>query len=326
MSNESITAFANRLKKNQKMLGKWARKQGITAYRVFDRDIPEIPLRVERYGDEGVVWIYESEKGAPSFLKELLQQVEPSLNFQKMHIKRRERQIQGEQYEKLVDEDLEILVEEYGCHFGVNLQKYLDTGLFLDHRDTRYQVQKSSAGKRLLNLFCYTGAFSIHAAVGGAIQTTSVDLSRTYLKWTGRNFKRNDVRYRSSLITCPADLTREGLHLKGHSLVAQDAFAFLKEAAREGHLWDVVVLDPPTMSRSKRMQGMLDVQRDHVELIELVEAVLAPEGRLYFSNNYRGFQLHETALRQWSIKELTPGSLPKDVRNKNSLNAYLLEK
>jgi len=309
MSQQSVQAFCNRLKKNEKQLGKWARKNGITALRVFDRDIPEVPLRVERYGDEVVVWIYDSAKLTPQFVDVLLDGLRETLSPSQLHVKQRNRQFEGTQYEKLDGDDREFAVTEYGCSFGVNLQKYLDTGLFLDHRDTRFRVQQEASGKRLLNLFCYTGAFSIHAAVGGAKHTTSVDLSKTYLTWTQRNFARNDVD-NAAFTTKP-----QKLHDDGHWLVHQDTFAFLRDAAAANLMYDLVVLDPPTMSKSKRMDGSLDVQRDHVELIEGVGRLLADDGVLYFSNNYKGFELDEQALSSWTTKEITPGSLPKDIRD-----------
>ena len=191
------------------------------------------------------------------------------------------------------------MVEEQGLKFWVNLGDYLDTGLFMDHRLTRARVREEARGKSFLNLFCYTGAFTVYAAAGGATRTLSVDLSNTYLDWLEDNLELN------------------GLSSARHTLLRADALAWVEAQRTEPERYDLVVCDPPSFSTSKRMKGTLDVQRDQVRLLQGLRELLAPGGILYFSTNFLGFELKESAVRDYaSHEELTPGSIPEDFQRK----------
>lgn len=299
----SRSPFANRLRKVSAHRIKWAKRQGLTAFRLYDGDIPEYRYAVDWYAGRVQVTEYAGRsrfRGAGADpLDEVLQAIESVLGVspEDIHVKTRVPKVWGqEQYEKLAETRERFVVEEGGLKFLVNLTDYLDTGLFLDHRNTRLRVQKEAAGKRVLNLFCYTGAFTVHAAAGGAASTTSVDLSNTYLAWLEDNLELN--------------------HLSGpqHEIVRSDVTRWLSQV--RGRSWDLIVLDPPSFSASKKMEGTFDVQRDHVALLRDTLRLLAPGGVLYFSTNFTGFQLDEGALSGWRTEELTPGSIPDDIRNK----------
>ena len=224
-------------------------------------------------------------------------------------LKARRRQREGGQYEKVGDRRATTWVKEGGLEFEVNLSDYVDTGLFLDHRQTRALVRAESAGKRFLNLFCYTGAFSVHAAAGGAAQTTSVDLSNTYLEWTRTNLARNGFR----------DAGR-------HRTVRDEARGFLEHRVRRGEPpFDLVVCDPPTFSRSAKSATPWDVERDHADLLELVARNLAPGGVVYFSTNFRRFHLAaERLASRYSIREITRQTIPEDFRDTRVHRAWRL--
>jgi len=299
--------FDNRLRKNARHFRKWAKTRGLTAFRVYDRDIPEYPYAVDVYGDRVHLVEYPRRRalkqgGLEEQRAEVLAAVSAVLEVPPEHISvkthlpqpwgRAQYGRQGEAGERLV-------VEEQGLKFWVNLGDYLDTGLFMDHRLTRARVRDEARGKRFLNLFCYTGAFTVYAAAGGAASTLSVDLSNTYLDWLEDNLELN------------------GLSSARHTLLRADALAWVEAQRTEPERYDLVVCDPPSFSTSKRMKGTLDVQRDHVRLLQALRELLAPGGILYFSTNYLGFELKESAVRDYaSHEELTPGSLPEDFQRK----------
>lgn len=218
--------------------------------------------------------------------------------------KKRQRQKRHQQYEKLASAGDECLVEEFGHRFIVNLHTYLDTGLFLDHRNTRRRIQSEAHGARFLNLFCYTSSFTVYAAAGGACLSESVDLSNTYLQWSRRNFALNQV-----------DETR-------HQLVRADVFHYLSAARSAGKQFDLIVLDPPSFSNSKKMLGILDVQRDHGQLIDNTMVLLAPTGVLYFSTNLRGFVLDNELAMRYRVQDITAQTIPDDFRNKKIHRCY----
>lgn len=296
-------AFRNRLAKNARHFRRWAERQQLTAYRVYDRDIPEFPFVVERYGTRVHLVEYprrsqrgeggeEMRAGVLQDVVEVLE-VSPEEVFIKTHLP---HPWGGSQYPRLGTSGEPFVVEEQGLKFWVNLADRLDTGLFLDHRLTRARVRDEARGKRFLNLFAYTGAFTVYAAAGGASRTTSVDLSNTYLDWTERNLELN------------------GLAGPAHTLVRADVLAWLADAAAGETRWDLVVLDPPPFSTSKGMHGTFDVQRDHLRLLADALAALSAGGTLYFSTNYRRFQLDPRSERLGRFDELTPKSLPPDVQ------------
>lgn len=295
---DAVSEFEDRLRKVAAQRRRWARRLGLTAYRVYDRDIPAYRFVVEVYADH--VHVVELGGGRVPRTDEVLEAVVRVLEVprERVHLKVKERRAPGRPYRKLGSTGRRIEVTENGLTFLVNLDDYVDTGLFLDHRDTRARVRAEAAGKRFLNLFCYTGSFTVYAAAGGAAASTSVDLSATYLAWAEDNLRVNGL-----------------LHPR-HELVRADVLAWLRE--NRGRRYDLAVLDPPPFSTSKAMRADLDVQRDHPGLLADTLALLEPGGVLYFSVNLRGFELDAGALRGHTFEELTPASLPPDVRDRSS--------
>ena len=300
-----ITAFANRLGKNAKHYLKWARRHNIEAWRLYDRDIPQFPFAIDVYGGQihlqeyDTGWLMQPEE-YETWLSEVLEAVAFITGFAPadIHLKRRERQKGTQQYEKTGKAGADFIVHEHGRRFWVNLEKYLDTGLFLDHRNTRQRVGEMAAGKRFLNLFAYTGSFSVYAATGGAAASETVDLSNTYLDWARRNFELN------------------GIDEARHQIVRADVFQYLQAAAQAGKTFDLIVMDPPSFSNSKKMLDILDIQRDHMRLIDGAMALLASDGLLFFSNNLRSFALDEAVAQKYAVKDISKQSVPEDFRNK----------
>lgn len=298
--------FENRLRKNAKHFRKWARAQGLTCFRVYDRDIPEYPYAVDLYGD----WVHLVEYPHRRALQagtveaqreEVLAAVAAVLEVspEKIHVKTHTPQPWGrKQYSRQGRGSERFVVEEQGLKFWVNLGDYLDTGLFMDHRLTRARVREEARGKRFLNLFAYTGSFTVYAAAGGAQRTVTVDLSGNYLDWAEENLALN------------------GLADARHTLIRADVVPWLEEQATEPDRYELIVCDPPSFSTSKRMSGSFNVQRDHPRLLKALQAVLAPGGVLYFSTNFLGFELGEAATRGLEVEELTPGSIPEDFQRK----------
>ncbi|XLM21496.1 class I SAM-dependent methyltransferase, partial [Chromobacterium piscinae] len=302
---QDVSAFANRLAKNYKHYAKWARRQGLDAWRVYDKDVPQFPFAVDIYGSRVHLQEYDTgwEMGDDEYrawidaVAAAIEQV-TGIPAAAVTLKNRRRQKGVSQYEKVGAEGDDFVVEEFGQRFIVNLDRYLDTGLFLDHRNTRKRVREEAAGKRFLNLFAYTGSFTVYAGAGGAVSSETVDMSNTYQDWSRRNFELN------------------GLDLDKHQLVRADVFQYLEQAVDEGKQFDLIVMDPPTFSNSKKMRDILDVQRDHVWLIDYAMALLAPGGWLYFSNNLRTFQLDERLHQDYQIRDISAQSVPEDFRNR----------
>ncbi|MEO8164521.1 MAG: class I SAM-dependent methyltransferase, partial [Betaproteobacteria bacterium] len=271
--------FVNRITKNTKHLHKWAKIAGVECFRVYDRDIPELAFALDLYADRAHLQAYSLPVMAAQAQRRWLQAMHESaaralkLPLQNVTLKQRQGQRPDEQYRKLASSAADFVVQEGGHRFIVNLTDHLDSGLFLDHRDTRALVGTLAPGKRVLNLFCYTGSFSVYAARNQASTTTSVDLSKTYLDWARRNFALNAM-----------DLGR-------NRLVQADVVRFLAGERASQDRYDLIVLDPPSFSNSKRMQGVLDVHRDHVALIRDCLFLLVPGGTLLFSTNLRSFKL-----------------------------------
>lgn len=305
----------NRLKKRDRHLRKWARRESVECYRVYDRDIPEIPLAVDRYGPYALVSLYERPYEKPeaeewAWLDRMCRVVSRVLEVPEEHIFRkvRRRQRGSGQYERVSEEGRTAVVQEGGLRFLVNLSDYLDTGLFLDHRITRSRVRDEARDRRVLNLFCYTGSFSVYAAAGGAASVDSVDLSKTYLAWAGRNLDLNGFRGGS------------------YSLHHEDALEFLSSARSGGRRWDLAILDPPTFSNSKRMSGSLDINRDWIDLVSLCLEVLSPGGILYFSTNSRSFRFDETRFPGISLRDLTKPTTPPDFEDARPHRCWRLER
>jgi 23S rRNA (cytosine1962-C5)-methyltransferase len=295
-----VTTFVNRLRKNRKRLVRGLPK-GTDCYRLYDRDIPELPVIVEVYGDRARLQempgrIARTDEEHLAFLESLRAATAELLAMPDDHVtlSRRERRRKGEQHERRERRGERHVVHERGLKLGVNLTDYIDTGLFLDHRPTRGEVHKLAEGRSVLNLFAYTCAFTVLAAAGGASRTVSVDLSQAYLDWGRDNLALNAL---------------EG----DHQFVCVDALAWLRSASER---FDLVVLDPPTLSRSKRMRGDLDVQRDHIEMIQGALACLAPGGTLWFSTNLTTFELDPRAFKGADVREITDKSVPPDFRHR----------
>ncbi|HDR1409468.1 TPA: bifunctional 23S rRNA (guanine(2069)-N(7))-methyltransferase RlmK/23S rRNA (guanine(2445)-N(2))-methyltransferase RlmL [Pasteurella multocida] len=305
--------FANRLQKNSKKIEKWARQQGINAYRLYDADLPEYNLAVDRYDDHIVVQEYAAPKNIDEnkARQRLLDAVTATLQVtgvetNKLILKVRQKQKGTNQYEKLANKGDYFYVNEYGAKLWVNLTDYLDTGLFLDHSLTRKMLGEMAKGKDVLNLFAYTGSATVHMALGGAKSTTTVDMSNTYLNWAEQNLLLNEL---------------EG---KQHKLIQADCLQWLARCDRQ---FDLIFVDPPTFSNSKRMEDSWDVQRDHIKLMTQLKRILRPNGTIVFSNNKRGFKMDVEGLETLGLSavDITAKTLPLDFeRNKQIHNCWVV--
>ncbi|PAU87398.1 bifunctional 23S rRNA (guanine(2069)-N(7))-methyltransferase RlmK/23S rRNA (guanine(2445)-N(2))-methyltransferase RlmL [Pseudomonas sp. WN033] len=297
--SESAQMFANRLRKNLKTLGKWARQQGIDCYRLYDADMPEFAVAVDWYDG----WVHVQEYAAPASISEdkaqaRLQDVLVALPQvlgvapERIVLKQRQRQAGKQQYQRMDQRGQFLEVREGQVRLLVNLTDYLDTGLFLDHRPMRLRLAAEATGKRFLNLFCYTATASVHAAVAGARSTVSVDLSKTYLDWARRNLSLNGL----------SDL---------HRLERADVMQWLEADRGE---YDLIFIDPPTFSNSKRLDDVFDVQRDHVRLLDMAMARLAKGGVLYFSNNFRRFKLDPELEQRYQVEDISAQTVDRDFQ------------
>ncbi len=319
-----LSHFHNRLAKNARHLRKWARRGDIHAYRVYDRDVPEFPVVIDFFDaeattatDSGGTYLQfqevdtgwqQSDDAHREWIDHLIEVAAETfeVSVDRIAVKHRARQRVGgdktaQHLATGMDED-DLVVREGGHRFVVNLHAYLDTGLFLDHRVTRGIVGRRAQGRRFLNLFAYTSSFTVYAARGGAVSSESVDLSNTYSNWAERNLRLN------------------GIDLARHRIVRADVFTWLRDAvaayeAGDRDAVDLIVLDPPTFSNSKSMQGVLDVQRDHPWLIRQCLALLSPGGDLYFSTNLRSFELDPLVQEKARFDEISAKTVPDDFRD-----------
>ena len=306
--------FANRLLKNMKRLDKWAKRENIQCYRLYDADLPEYNVAIDRYNEYLIIQEYRAPKeiDAQKVRRRFLDIVSTTrylldLTDDQLIIKVRERQKGRQQYEKLDSKKQRLVVQEGPAKIIVNLQDYLDTGLFLDHRPTRLRIGKMAEGKDFLNLFCYTATASIHAALGGAKSTTSVDMSNTYLNWGQENFTENGIK-------------------GNHEFIQQDCIKWLQHAHE---MYDLIFIDPPTFSNSKRMSDVFDVQDDHVALLTSASERVNPNGEIIFSNNKRGFKLDIEAIKAlgFYVKDISKGSIPEDFKGNEKIHqCWLLTK
>ncbi|EXI61275.1 23S rRNA methyltransferase [Mannheimia granulomatis] len=306
--------FANRLAKNIKKMEKWAKQQGIDAYRLYDADLPEYNLAVDRYGDHIVVQEYQAPKNIDEqkARQRLLDAVSATLyvtgvETNKLVLKVRQKQKGTNQYEKLANKGDYFYVNEYGAKLWVNLTDYLDTGLFLDHRLTRKMVGEMAKGKTFLNLFAYTGSATVHAALNGAKSTTTVDMSNTYLNWAEQNLELNK------------------LSLRNNRLFQADCLQWLAECRER---FELIFVDPPTFSNSKRMENSWDVQRDHIELMKQLKRILTADGTIVFSNNKRGFKMDFDGLSALGLQaeNISHKTLPLDFeRNPQIHNCWIVK-
>lgn len=298
---ERAQMFRNRLRKNRKTLGQWARKQHLECYRLYDADMPEFALAIDVYGERLHVQEYApprsvDARSARERLAEALAVIPEALDLpaSAMVCKQRQRQTGTQQYEKQGGSEEFFTVHEHGCLLRVNLKDYLDTGLFLDHRPVRHWIQQHARGGRFLNLFCYTGAATVHAAVGGAASSLSLDMSRTYVNWARENLALNSADPRK------------------HRVEAMDCLAWLAEKPAASDRFDLIFMDPPTFSNSARMEGVLDIQRDHGRLIDQAMSRLAPGGLLIFSNNFRRFKLDAAVAARYQVTDVSASTIGRD--------------
>ena len=314
--------LGERLAKRMRHVSKWGRKQDVSCFRVYERDIPEYPAIIDWYGTPGatdllhdgdaVAWFYPRKKDDSlekevEYRRHVQEEVLSGLGIpaERLHVKHRDRQRDDEgnreQYERVGHQSITRVVEEHGLRFETNMSDYLDVGLFLDHRPTRHTVGERASGKRVLNLFAYTGAFSVHARAGGASRTTTVDMSRTYLDWYVRNLQLNGF-----------DLDDD------HQVVQVDCLQWLEAGPSDGERYDIVICDPPTFSNSKRMKmDSFSIDRDHARLLGWLAAFVAPKGELFFSTNSRSFSLDDTAVPSgFGCHEISHRSVPDDFRNR----------
>lgn len=302
-----IDELKNRLTKRFLHLRRWAKREGVHCFRVYEKDLPSYPFILDWYEGDAVVWLYDRKRDQDvsekeQLIKSVLATIAAafSISLDHVHVKFRSKQAGlSQQYEKLSREGITKVVSENGLKFKVNFSDYLDTGLFLDHRHTRALCRKLSEGKRVLNLFAYTGAFTCYALDGGALSTTSVDMNKNYLQWAEENIALNQFPKRGS-----------------DRMISENCLSFVKRELSQNR-YDVIICDPPTFSNSKKMAKSFNVDEHYPELIGDCLALLSPEGTLIFSTNSRGFKLDPKRLRgNPTIKELSKQTIPEDFRNK----------
>ena len=302
--------FLNRLKKNQQQLKKWCEQTGVTCYRLYDADLPDFSMAIDIYENYCYVQEYAAPKTidpkkAESRLLAALDIVQHVLGINESHIilKTRQKQKGLQQYEKMSEQKKILEVHEGAAKLLVNLTDYLDTGLFLDSRSIRQKIFEQAQGKYFLNLFCYTGTATVFAALGKAASTTSIDLSNTYVEWAKQNLALN------------------GISPRQHTYIQADCLQWLQA---ENNKYDLILLDPPTFSNSKRMQDVLDIQQDHVALIKECLRILKKDGQLLFVTNKRGFKLDESLKTLYSITDTTKKTIPFDFKRAVIHHSYVI--
>lgn len=297
--------LANRLKKNATHLQKWAKRNQISCYRVYDADLPEYAYAIDIYNDFAVLQEYAPPADIPSHKSEkrsleVIQVVPLALGIapDKLVVKQRKQQKGSNQYQKINQTKHAMIVTEGEAKLKVNLYDYLDTGLFLDHRPMRLRFAKLAPGTRFLNCFCYTASASVHAALAGAF-TTNVDMSKTYLGWAEENFRLNHI------------------NLSKHQFVQSDCLEWLKKTRDR---FDVIFLDPPSFSNSKRMTQTLDIQRDHETLINAAMRLLSPDGILYFSTNFKSFKLSAQISELYQVQNISAETIDLDFKRSTRIH------
>lgn len=307
--------FANRLAKMYKHISKWARKNKVTCYRVYDHDVPQYPFAIDIY--QNFAYVTEYQTSYPMTEEEhrnwlsfcLVKMVEVfEMPLDSIFYKTRKKQKWLQQHVGFDEPGFQVIAKENGLKFRVNMTEYLDTGLFLDHRNTRQMVREQAEGKKVLNLFAYTGSFSVYAAAGGAAKVTTIDMSHTYLNWAKENMSLNNL-----------------FDHEKHSFIQADAIEWLANPTIYDY-FDIIVLDPPTFSNSKRMLDVLDIQRDHATLINQCLRRLTADGVLYFSTNFRKFQMDAAHIATHNIKNITSQTIPNDFRDKKIHSCFKITK
>jgi 23S rRNA (cytosine1962-C5)-methyltransferase len=314
--------FKNRVVKNYSFLKKWANRENITAFRVYDKDIPQYPFAVDLYSGAIVLYQYERSKNQKDLSEEFeaadkLQLEEVILTIKDLFqidesnifLKVRKKQKGLSQYERETEKGITKIVNEGEMKFIVNLSDYLDCGLFLDHRKTRQIVKKQVSGNHVLNLFAYTGSVSIAAALGNAKSVTTVDMSNTYLNWAESNFKLNNIS------------------LEKHEFIRADIMEWLPKMSTKSKKYDFIFIDPPSFSNSKKMLDSFDVQKDYVTILKHCEKMLSKNGKILFSCNLRSFKFaNELFTEKFVIEDITKKTLPQDFRNEKIHHAWILTK
>lgn len=309
---EQARFFQNRVAKRDRHLARMARRLDCDCWRIYDRDIPEVPLSLDRYGDAAVLYLYQRPYDKPdaeeaAWLGLMADAAATALGLDRssIFIKTRKRLGLDEQYGRegahpaigpAPTHAAEFVVREQGLSFLVNLADYIDTGLFMDHRPARAMIRDMAAGRRVLNLFCYTGSFSVYALAGGAATVVGVDLSNTYLAWAERNIALN------------------GLDASRYRGVRADVSVFLAAEATAGARYDIIVLDPPTFSNSKKMDGFLDIARHWRDMVDACLSVLDPQGILFFSSNARTLRLDPDSIPMARVEDISARTVPEDYR------------
>lgn len=297
---DKSSPLANRIRKNYRHIRKWAKRTCTDCFRIYDREIRQYPLAIDFYAGRFCIHYFSPTRDISEPPQELVEEIEGVIrlifgsDFDQIYWRTRAKNKETRQYEKEGEAEEFFTVTEYGVKFKVNLVDYLDTGLFLDHRETRHYVASHSSGNRLLNLFAYTCSFSVQAAAAGAIFTKSVDMSNTYTEWGRENFSLNS------------------LSLKNNEVVRADCLKFLNE---ETKLYDIIVIDPPTISRSKKMDQLFDIQVDYINLINKGLKLLDKEGVIFFSTNSRRFVFDQTLFPSCIIKDISDKTIPLDFHD-----------
>lgn len=305
---DKSSPLKNRIRKNYQHIRKWGKRTLTDAFRIYDRDIKEYPLAIDFYAGRLCVHYFAYDEDSSDLEKEVRTTLSSLFAIcpQEIYERTRIRRKKTEQYEKRGEEKDFFTAYEYGAQFKINLVDYLDTGLFLDHRETRQQVAALSKGKRVLNLFAYTCSFSVHAALAGASFTKSVDLSNTYTTWGRDNFLLNS------------------LSLKTNEIIRVDCQKFLDEESATGACYDIIVVDPPTLSRSKKMDQMFDIQKDYATLLLKALKLLHPGGTLFFSTNSRHFVFDPSHFPLYSIQDISKKTIPPDFHNQKIHRCWLI--
>jgi len=297
---DKSSPLKNCIRNNYRHVRKWAKKNATDCFRIYDRQIREYPLAIDFYAGKYSVHYFarrDEEGSLPDATKDLVEDALFQLfgaRKEEIFFRTHSRYKETRQYEKIGSSKDFFVVNEFGVRFWINLVDYLDTGLFLDHRQSRKWIAERSFGKRVLNLFAYTCSFSVHAALSGAVYTKSVDMSNTYTAWGKENLLLN------------------GLSLQQHEVIRADCLRFLEE---EREKYDLIIIDPPTISRSKKMEQFFDIQVDYIDLIKKALRLLTKEGTIFFSTNFRRFSFDTTAFSDCVIEEITKKTLPIDFHD-----------
>lgn len=314
--------FKNRVMKNYSFLKKWAKRENVTAFRVYDKDIPQYPFAVDLYSGSIVLYQYERSKNQKNLsekfetadkfqLEEVVSTIKELFQIDENNIflKVRKKQKGISQYERVMEKGITKIVSEGDMKFIVNLSDYLDCGLFLDHRKTRQIVRKQVAGNHVLNLFAYTGSVSVAAALGNAKSVTTVDMSNTYLSWAEENFKLNRIS------------------LENHEFIRANIMEWLPKMSIKSKKYDFIFIDPPSFSNSKKMLDSFDIQKDYITILKFCEKILSENGKILFSNNLRSFKFAiELFTEKFTIEDITKKTLPQDFRNEKIHHAWILTK